>query len=244
MGDMVPRQEEGLVPIGRLRQELAEATTARSIPRLQRVIGAATVAAEAQRRVAKLAAGSGHPAEIVEAAREGASAAATVRLEAEAEVGRILRTMAENDERQRRGHPQSDKPKMAELMGESLREGEDEQNRRSRANVRALQWQKVGDIPDDIRAAYIEEVKAKGSDPTTAGLLRYAAIPKEEPRERDNLEVAYDDVVRALSIVLRYDPGIMFGHASNTRRRTKFRELMDKTEAWIERAKRGFGEDE
>lgn len=235
MGDMVSRQADNVVPLGRLRAELAEAKAEKSLPRLQRVIGAATVAAEAQRRVAKLAEGDAQPAEVIQAAREGSTAAATVRLEAETEVGRILAEMSAQGERltraegvsrrQDRQHEiaTSSKPSLAELIG-----GDPDV---ARAN--ASKWQKIGAIPDEVREEYVKKVKDEGGDPSTAGLLRYAN--PREPKERTSVEASYDDTVRLLGQLLRYDAVTIASYASNTKRRTQFRKLIEQLRDWADK---------
>jgi hypothetical protein len=229
---MVPRQEAGIAPIGRLRAELVEAKEGKSIPRLQRVIGAATVAAEAQRRVARLAERGNEPVEIVGAAREGARQAATVQLEAMAAAGRIIQEKQESGEIAKQG----DFPRGG---AEIPRRGNTEPPKRMEADLgishsSSHRWQRIGDIPDEVREEYVQGAASKNQDVTMSGLLRFAN-PKPEPESRDNMEVAYDDVVRHLSEAMRYDPKVMAAHANLTKRKTQFKKLMDSMRDWIEK---------
>lgn len=233
MSDMVPRRHDNVVPLSKLRAELAEAKAEKSLPRLQRVIGAATVAAEAQRRVARLADGEGSPAEIVDAAREGSRQAATVQLEATAAAGRLLREMAESGQRQAHGQAGARFMNQASSL-EAKSELPPSLADLGVPHANASRWQKVGAVSDEIREEYVEKASAEDQDITVAGLLRYAN-PKPEPKERTSLEASYDDAVRLLSQLLRYDSAALAGHAGNTKRRTQFRKLIEQLRSWADK---------
>jgi hypothetical protein len=225
------RQDSGAVmPLERLQAELTAATQARSVRGLQRVIGAATVAAEAQHRVAKLAAGEGSPQEVVKAAGDAANDAASVRLAAMTEVGRILREMVETGERAARGGDRRgtkpNPPTIDEVLGMEA----------ARADWHSKRYQRLADVPDNVRTDYVDTVKERGGEVTTAGLLRYAN-PKssETTHERDDLEVAYDKVVSLMGDLLRYDSQTLAAHANVTKRKAQFRKLMDRMRDWVER---------
>jgi len=243
------RQRDAIAPVDHLRTELVEAKKARSIPRLQRVIGAATVAAEAQRRVARLAAGEGMPQEVITAANEAANEAATVRLEAQAEAGRILREMRDAGQVMDRPGPKPgvwqgaganrrprDSGSEPEIMTVPEAMGAGGDISVSAAEDMARTVRRVADIPDEVREQYVAQAKRDGNEITTKGLLRYAAPPKPEPEGRDGLEVAYDAVVKLAGELLRYDSKSMAAHANNTRRRTQFKKLMDSMRDWVEKA--------
>lgn len=229
MGDLVPMPKPNteIATVSKLRAELEEARTERNLPRLQRVIGAATVAAEAQRRVAKLADGHGSPTEIVEAAREGARQAATVQLEAQAAAGRLLKEMQITGERvgphEGRGKGSSSKLQLDDLGLE---------------RTASHRWQKVGDIPDEVREKYVEEASAEDRDVTAAGLLRYAAGPKEvTEREGQPIQEAYKEVMSLMSRLTNYRAAAIAAYASDSRSKTKFRQEIDRLEAWLERVR-------
>jgi hypothetical protein len=231
---MVERHDENVVPLDRLRGELAQATEAKSIPRLQRVIGAATIAARAQHKVAELAAGEGSPLEVVEAARAADNDAGGVRLAAESEVGRILQEMKEQGQissgRQpdpEEPDPRSNSPRstIPEILGGGP----------AGSYRRAARMEKIANVPDNIRVEYVDKVREEGGEVTTAGLLRYAAGPKEQqPTERDDMEVAYDEAVRACNQLLRFDAKAIAAHATSTRRRTQFRKLTERLTDWVD----------
>jgi hypothetical protein len=89
----------------------------------------------------------------------------------------------------------------------------------------------VADVPSEVRAAYVRQA---ADMPTTSGLLRFAAEPKSD--DRSTVEMAFDDVVRALGTVVKYDPRIMAGHATATGRRDRFRKALERASQWLDEA--------
>lgn len=220
------------------RRALVEA---RSLNDFRKVMEVASVAADAARRASKLMEARGIAADVVQAANDAANDAAAVRIEAQAGAGRILREMADEGIRSPGRQPRSEnpdprsgslRPTVPELIGGDP----------AVAYQHSSRWQRVAEIPDNVRAGYVDDTVEKGGEITTAGLLRYAADPSErrEPT-RDDLEQAYDDAARALAVILKYDPGILAGHASNTRRTTKFRKLVTGVEGWSQRVLASLG---
>ncbi len=139
---------------------------AHALPDVRRVVEAATVAAVAARRVAKLAASSPTAGKLVEAANDAANDAAALRIEAQAKAGELLRAMAERGER--------------DLGGGGDRRS---RSRAATVNLAALgvtksessHWQQVAAIAVDVRQAYVAKTRAARGEVTTAGLLRAAA---------------------------------------------------------------------
>lgn len=87
---MAEHTELALVTAARLA--LAEA---RTLPEIRKVMEAATVAADAGKRAAKLAEAEGMATEVVRQAEEAANDAAAVRIAAQARAGELLRAMRE-----------------------------------------------------------------------------------------------------------------------------------------------------
>lgn len=236
MGDLVPmpRPKAEIATVSRLRAELEEAKAQKSLPRLQRVIGAATVAAEAQRRVARLADGQGSPTEIVAAAREGSRQAATVQLEAMAEAGRLLAEMKDAGILlDGPGHP-ANSPEGGELplrkvLGAKSNSG---------AEHHAKRWEMLSAIPDEIREEYLKDASVNDRDITATGLIRYAAGPKEATeREGQPIQEAYKEVMSLMSRLTNYRAAAIAAYASDSRSKTKFRQEVERLEAWLERVR-------
>lgn len=238
----VPEAPSGpLAQIEPLKQELAKAVKTKDLPRLQRVIGAATIAAAAQRRVVKLASGEGQPMEVVQAANEAANEAATVRLEAQAEAGRILQAMKGRGELSPGRQPDPEKPDprsgsprqtIPDLLGGNA----------AGAYQKAAEMARVAEVPDNVRAEYVDEVKDKGGEITTAGLLRFAKTsePKPEPEEPTvdtELASMYNQVMRAMyAITVNPNAEIMAAWAIDNKRKTKFRAALQGTADWVQKA--------
>lgn len=211
-----------VVPVDRLREELVIAQETGDIARFQRVIAAADSAASLQRKIVRLAAEEGQPFSVVLAATQGLQEAATVCLEAQVEAGRTLKTMQERGERAPRGAgghranvAQETLPTLEEL---------------GVTRTHAYKWQKVAEIPDDVRVQYLDEMRQLGNDITAKGLLRYVAEPKVD--ERSTFELGFVEVIKALATIPKYDPSIMAGHASATKQVAKLRKLADEVESW------------
>jgi hypothetical protein len=149
--------------VAEARRGLAEAGT---IPDVRQVMEAATVAADAARRVARLAEGQGTAAELVEAANQAANDAAALRIEAQARAGVLLEEMQDRGELAVRGqHRHVAGCDMSDLGI-------------SRSD--ASRWRQVAAVPVDVRRQYVEETNALGGEVTTAGLLRHAGQREPE----------------------------------------------------------------
>ena len=224
--------------VSNARRALAEA---RALPDFQRVMEAATVAADAAHRVAKLMEAQGMAADVVRAANEAANDAAAVRIEAQAGAGRILREMKESGELRAGGpgggRPAKESPRRT-LSDLGLdRQGDDEGVGLNRKN--AWKWQKVADIPGEVRAEYVDETVARGGEITTAGLMRHAreAPPEREPTVNDSLEKAYAAACEAMAVFVKYrNASAIAAFAADSRRKTRFRELVDRSRAWLDEA--------
>jgi len=166
---------------------------------------------DAAQRAAKLREAQGMAAEAVEEANAAANDAAVVRIEAQAGAGRVLREMLERGERRADGrYPdpnRGDLPTVRDLMGDKSE---------ATARKRAARWRKVASIPDNIRAEYVDEMKEKRGEITTAGLLRHANSPTE-PKDPTSVEEVYTTVMRLSAQILNWDPHIMAGHAAATK---------------------------
>ena len=163
--------------ISEARRNLARAHT---VPDVRRVMEAASVAADAARRVAKLAEGESSAIDLVEAAADAANDAAGLRIEAQAKAGELLREMAERGER-------------------DLGRGGDRRSRSQAATVNLGQigvtksessrWQQVAEVAVEMRRQYVAEIAAARGEVTTAGLLRYASGTEAESGAVDPVEV-------------------------------------------------------
>lgn len=230
--------------ISNARRALAEA---RTLPDFRKVMEAASVAADAGKRAAKLMEAQGVAAEVVRQANDAANDAAAVRIEAQAGAGRILREMQESGQRLTKAEgparradrvhetEAASKPSLADLVG-----GEP-----NLARANASKWQKVGDIPDNVRVEYVDATKEEGGEITTKGLLRYAATKQDDNEDADEhtngtqeaLERAYDNVTKAMAVLTQYrNAGAIAAYAADSRRKTRFRELVNRTRAWTEEA--------
>ncbi len=228
--------------ISNARRALAEA---RTLPDFRHVMEAATVAADAAKRAAKLMEAQGVAAEVVRQANEAANDAAAVRIEAQAGAGRVLRQMEESGGRRSRGGDQAKQaaanlPGLTDLIGERPRDGEDgNQNARARAAAMAKKWEQVAGIADNVRVEYVDKIKEEGGEITTAGLLRFAAKQDEaddEPDAGDEMIRAYDAVMNAMTTLRRYRAGAIAAYATDSRRKTHFRKAVEQTRAWVESA--------
>lgn len=104
-------------------------------------------------------------------------------------------------------------------------------------------WQRVADIPSEVRSTYIRTTKKEGGEITTAGLLRFAKEPAEPKQDgRSTIELGYDHIVKSLAEVTGYDPVVMAGQAINTNRKAKYVQLMQKAGDWIEASLDALGQ--
>ncbi len=207
--------------LGTARHALNEA---RTLDDFRRVMEAAGVAANAGLRAAKLMQAQGIAEEIVIQASEAAREAGAVRLEAQAKAGEIVRQMrAQGDLAAGPGNPQ-----FTGVLG--IREviGADSN---SLAQYHVKRWEAVADVPSEVRSAYVRQASDM---PTTAGLLRFGREPKAD--ERDAVELAYDDTIRALGTLVKYDPQLIAGHASATGRKDRLRKMLERASQWIDDA--------
>jgi hypothetical protein len=152
-----PGARTTLALISDARHALAEA---RTLPDIRRVTEAASVAADAGRRAAKLAEAQGLAADVVRDAEAAANDAAAVRIEAQAKAGEMLREMGERGERKARGDAMSQPVTSLSDLGVGRME--------------ASRWQEVAAVPPEVRSEYVKETKGAGGEVTTSGLLRHA----------------------------------------------------------------------
>lgn len=250
-------EETNLVPVEGTRALLTRArhalVEARTIQDFRTVMAVAGVAADAAKRAAKLMEAQGVAAEIVQSANEAANEAAAVRIEAQAGAGRILREMAESGERassstagsfgSRGGHAKAGTTPDQDDAGVAGRTWAELQKEEGIDRTAAQRWQKISDIPPEVRSAYVRQVQDGGDEVTTKGLLSFAAEPSS-PKEstRNDVEIAYDDVVALIGKLIRYNPEIISGHATTTQRRTKFRKLLSDAGEWVDQARGIFGD--
>lgn len=230
--------------ISNARRALAEAKT---LPDFRRVMEAATVAADAAGRAAKLLEAEGMAIEVVKQANEAANDAAAVRIEAQAGAGQILKEMADRGERATRGYPYNPKvidasttPGLVEILGEPVKEGEDRVKARARAANKAHYWQSVAEVPPETRVAYVNKIKEEQGEITTKGLLRFAAEPKESQSQDGmaaSLSDAYNEVVKAFETIARFrNAGAIAAFAVDSRRKGRLASGMKRCKAWIEEA--------
>lgn len=245
MSEMVPVETQGTVAlVSEMRRVLAEASLLSDI---RKVIEAARTAEDMHRRQIKLLEAEGLAVEAVHALEAAADELALLNLDACAKAGEIIEEMGERGElspphRRPKTTSKLAEPKtMAEIVGETLRSEDDTQDRMdARAFKQVDTWRKIAQVPPEVRSTY---VRTNSGRATVAGLLRFAKEPTEsrEP-SRTDVEIAYDDVVALLGKLIRYNPEIISGHATNTRRATRFRKLLSDAEEWVGQAQKLFGD--
>lgn len=147
-----------LALISQARQALAEAQT---LPDIKLAMERAK-AGEAGARAAARVAAQRDLVEVAEQANEAANDAASVRIEAQAKAGELLKQMAERGERIERGSPGMKSQPATSLDDLGVTKSE------------SSRWQQIADVPEPIREEYVQETKAGGGEVTTAGLLRHA----------------------------------------------------------------------
>ena len=237
-----------LVPVARSSTELLPVLTAaqlgpaaaKTLPDVLPVIHLAAAIASAAERAAKLAGVRGAAMDVVRAANEAAREAAVLRIEAQARAGELLREMAERGERERRGGDRA-KSHDATLPGLGITKSE------------SSRWQRLADVPADVRRAYAEEARANDAEVTIAGLLRIAASASapepEAPRARPGHPTAeeirartcevYRDVLRATELP-RFDAW-MVANALNGRERRELDAAVEKLGAWLAELRKALG---
>jgi Domain of unknown function (DUF4326) len=111
---------------------------------------AASVAAYAGRRAAKLAKAHDLAADVVRDAEATAREAAAIRIEAQARAGELLKQMAERGERANRagGGPKAESCGATQLRDLGVSKSE------------SSLWQQVASVPPEVRAEYVEEAEA------------------------------------------------------------------------------------
>jgi hypothetical protein len=210
-----------LALISDARQALAEA---RTLPDIRRVMEAASVAADAGRRAAKLAEAQGLAADVVRDAEAAANDAAAVRIEAQAKAGELLREMGERGERAARGRPEkrSHTATFSEDPAGSASANHDEgQPQAARPSLASLgvsksessRWQRIASVPPEVRAGYVEEMKTAGDEISTDGLLKHAeqAAPQRlaadlAPPETYRYRLALARTAEQASRIAQFDP--------------------------------------
>jgi hypothetical protein len=148
--------------IATARRSLAEAQT---LPDIRRVIEAATVAADAGKRAARLAEAERRAAAVVQAASAAANDAAAVRIEAQAKAGELLGRMSESGERhaQRGDHVSESQAATRSLSDLGVSKSD------------SFRWQQVAAVPPAVRQEYVDATTAALGEVSTAGLLRHAS---------------------------------------------------------------------
>jgi hypothetical protein len=217
-----------LALIAAARRSLAEA---RTLPDIRRVMEAASVAEDAGRRAAKLAEAQRMAADGVEAANQAANDAAAVRMEAQARAGELLREMAERGDRKRAGETYQ--------AGTSLADLGVTRNESSR-------WQRVAEVPEQVRQEYVEETKAAGGEVSTADLLRReaaAARPSPARRSIDHVAIGAEarknalKVYRELLSLAGFRPESLVS-ALDDRQKKHLLRTLDQLSAWLEDVRR------
>jgi hypothetical protein len=173
-----------LAKISQARQMLAEAKT---LPQLRELMEIAAATTEVQRRLARFQAAQGQVAEVVAQTNAVANEAAAVRIEAQARAGEMLKSMKVEGVISSGKQPSSENPDprsgspritIPEVLGGSA----------AGAYQQAVAWQRVAEVPETTRQAYVEQTKAAGGEVTTSGLHRFAGISKT-PEQRHAEEV-------------------------------------------------------
>jgi hypothetical protein len=141
------------------QRTLAQAST---LPEVRRVMEVASVAADAARRAAWEARTRSRAKDLVRAANEMTNDAASLRIEAQAKAGEMIRALHRGGHLAGRGRP-GNKP-------QGITHAEVGIDRRD-----AHRWQRLAAIPAPDRERYVAETKAVCGEVTTAGLFRYAA---------------------------------------------------------------------
>jgi hypothetical protein len=225
--------------ISQARRSLAEA---RTLPDIRRVMEAASVAADAAARAAKLAEAQQAAAEVVDAANEAANDAAAVRIEAQARAGELLRQMAEQGERTRPG----------DTDGRRLRPSPN-LSQLGVTKSDSSRWQQVASVPGEVRQEYLDATRAARQEVSTAGLLRHAHGRGDGQRDRprggprrgsiDHPAIAAEarkrmrTVYRGLVDLPCHRPEALVAALDRTERRTLLRAL-GQLPAWIEDVRR------
>src|SRR5262249_22722534 len=140
------------------------------LPDIRRVIEAATVAADAAQRAAKVVEAQDAAVEVARAARTAANDAAAVRIEAQARAGELLQQMAQHGRRAVGRPGKVSRPSTLSALHISRNES-------------AL-WQQVAAVPAEVRAAYVDQTSSNQGEVTTAGLLKHAGTTEVRVPDR------------------------------------------------------------
>jgi hypothetical protein len=229
-GELVPAGLAGGVAAVRARISQAQLSLveARGLPEIRRVQQAATVAAEAARRVARLAEAESAPREIVAAANEAASEAAALRIEAQARAGEVVHEMAERGELATHGGDRRTESRShaATLIDLGV------------TNSESSRWQQVAAVPVEVRRTYFDETRSAGSEVTTAGLLRYATSFSAAARTVDHAAIhamaqrQIRKVHQGLTRLHTYRPDALVA-ALKPREREELASTLPKLRAWV-----------
>jgi hypothetical protein len=219
--------------ISQARRSLAEA---RTMPGFQWVMEVASVAEDAAHRAAKLAKAHHAAAEVVDAANAAANDAASVRIEAQAKAGELLREMAESGMRKSRGDAISQPVTSLSDLGVGRME--------------ATRWQRVAEVPEPVRQEYVEDTRTERGEVSTAGLLRFAqqrgsdqAPDRPATRSIDHPAIAAEarkrmrTVHRVLVALSGYRPESLVSALDQGERKDLLRAVVQ-LPAWIDDVKR------
>lgn len=214
------QQPTTLARISEARHALAEAKTLNDF---RKVMEVAAVATDAAKRAAGLMKAQGMASEIVQQAAEAANDAAAVRIEAQASAGQILREMPKNKGGgDHRLHSVSGEPPTLEEIGVKP--------------IQSHRWQKIADIPSEVRSAYVRKTVADDGWITDKGLIRFAADPKPLKEDRTTVEDAYNEVCRLVDALTKFNAQAIAAHASGTRSKSRFRDRLSRLQEWANRA--------
>lgn len=217
---------------------------ARTLPDFRKVEAAAWVAADAARKVAKLMEAQGMASEIVKAANEAANDAAAVRIEAQAGAGRLIGQMREEG--------------LLRTGAGRISPSDREKGVQSQADLfggdqKAAEWaiqtyEKVANIPDNVRADYVDDTVEESGEITTAGLLRYARKldqPDEETTEsqvNDVLEARIKEVLLACQQIPAYNAKLIAGALLERKRKTPTLQAAKRLRMWTDEFLKYLGE--
>ncbi len=167
----LPDQPSEIVLLGQVQQMLVEAKT---LPDFRRVMAAAGAAVDTARRYKKLLEAQKMAGETVAATNRAANELAGVHIEAQAGAGRVIQEMkASGEVADRPGNPQfTGRRGIREVTGAKSD---------TTAEDNAKRWEKIADIPPEVRSTYVRQAQDAGSEVTTRGLLRFAQEPLRPP---------------------------------------------------------------
>jgi hypothetical protein len=216
-----PDEHEARATLDLISQARRSLNEARTLPDIRRVMEAASVAADAAQRAAKLAEARHAAAQVVDAANEAANDAAAVRIEAQAKAGELLGAMADRGERASGRPSKVSAPSTLSDLGVSRDE--------------SSLWQQVAAVPEPVRGEYVEAASAVRREVSTAGLLKHAQARSSADRPaiaaaaRKRMRSVYRGVIELPG----YRPEALVSALEPTERRSLLRAL-DRLPAWIE----------